>query len=670
MVDKQTARFLVYGTLATLCLIMMVAVYAITQKGHLQQTLEEKLEELDKKQEDIERKRAQVLKAQKLKEEREMDFRRERHAHRVAETAAEEEKARLEHETEEKGHVQKEADELRKRARSDEDDHRDYLESLSDEELQKQLREEAEEFEREQADLNEEDLDGEESEDLNKQKQVGKNLEDQWKKVVDILGNEDSDPEAKKKAPKALERMEEFGEQNEVFLEDLARDAKRNKNGKWKEGTRPDRMQKLAHDLDERAEVLRQRYDERQLDDSQDILKKIKKDTAELMRKHAEEHGEPGAYQDERLRNMVDSVEQREKRLKLELLQADDMEAYAMAKALEEYSQEVQNQVADLERLAKSNETRLSPDDVKQHKEAMDYFERELQSIEAQAQEIEAGFERRAMRRQAVLMSKAANKLNDSPQLKKLKHGSKVLKDVDGILRSESDLLQDMKAGDKQRQHEHSEQLKEQSEEFEEDTGRLREEARAARFETPDEQSEARQVAKSLDDTAHNMQQVADNIGHSNDRREIRNEAHHIDLAAAKVRDAKPMQKLRKDWSKVHDDAKELDNDIQKEDWDAELATSKKAVEDIMALEKGAKDLEAELKRPKTPLTRAQRQQYMDAIKEMRGHAEILRNSVKNVRADIEEKAEKKAKHIKSAMKRLEHLVPKQHAPDREAQPF
>ncbi len=63
---------------------------------------------------------------------------------------------------------------------------------------------------------------------------------------------------------RALEDLQELGEQNEVYLDELERDAKKNSK-KWKEGARPAKLNKLAHEMDLAAEALRKRYSEKRL---------------------------------------------------------------------------------------------------------------------------------------------------------------------------------------------------------------------------------------------------------------------------------------------------------------------------------------------------------------------------------------------------------------------
>jgi glucose-6-phosphate 1-dehydrogenase len=53
MVDKSTARMLVFGALGTLALVLIVAIYALSTKGTIQSKLEQKLHELDVKNREI-----------------------------------------------------------------------------------------------------------------------------------------------------------------------------------------------------------------------------------------------------------------------------------------------------------------------------------------------------------------------------------------------------------------------------------------------------------------------------------------------------------------------------------------------------------------------------------------------------------------------------------------
>jgi hypothetical protein len=72
MVDKPTARLLVYGALATLGLILIVAIYALVSKGTVQNKLEAKLDELSRKEQQLhsrERQRDEALRKYKEAEE-------------------------------------------------------------------------------------------------------------------------------------------------------------------------------------------------------------------------------------------------------------------------------------------------------------------------------------------------------------------------------------------------------------------------------------------------------------------------------------------------------------------------------------------------------------------------------------------------------------------------
>lgn len=637
----------------------MVAIYAFNQKGVLSQTLDAKLADIERKQQLLVEKRRELEQAKELEKKASLEAREAAHRRRVAEQAEAEEKKKFDAVAHEKEAVKGEADSLRSRWHDEEDDHREDLEKLSTEELHRRLREDEAEFEREQRGLEDENLDGDsdEGKDLAEQKKVAKTLEEQWKDLQKVL-SEEAPLANKKETAKQLERLEELGETNEVFLEDLNRDARKNMTGRgtgggrWKERERPQRMQKLVKRMDEEAEVLRSKVNEKELDDSDKIVAQIQKDVKKLAEKHRAKQGggargdRPDVTED-RLGNMADEVAERERRLKLELLQADDMEAFAQAKALEEYALAVQKQVAHLEQIARNGTANMTPEELKEHQDAMHHFEQELVNIETHAQDIERGFERRQMRREAVLMAKAANALHDNKEMAKLGHSEKVYNRVKGVLRTESDLLNSMHGADTAEQKRLSSELGVQSKELEDDSEKLQKEADAGHFKELNSKVIAEAVAKAMKDTADRMASAAHNIEESEVRREIRGEGHNIDLADAKVHNDPQFVKVDPALHKVHDDVAKLDQVIGEGDLKAEFDASKKTAEDILALEEGAKQLEDDLTSGKFPLSTEQRQGYMDAIKQMRGHADSLRKYVKGVSEDVKEKAQRKVAQLK-----------------------
>ena len=621
-----------------------------------------KIQEIDRKKEELEAKRAELERARDLKKQEDLNLRKAKHSRVVAEQGERDEKARLDTEAEEKEHVESTADSLRKKLHaSDDDDNREELEKLSNEELERELEQEALDFEREQNDLEEENLDPDDgADDLEGQKVVAKHLEEQWKELQENLKGMPDDSE---KLPEQLEQLQEYGEQNEVMLEDLDRDAKRDadKNGKhkkWKEGLRPGRMQKIAKQMDERAEVLRNRVHEKKLDKADEAMSKVEKWAKKLMKKHEEKEAKtgdedingaaPGAYEDDQLKNMASEVKQREKRLKTELLQADDEEGYRQAKALEEYSLQVQKQVASLEQSAKDQKVKRSAQEQKDHDSAIDYFQNELINIEAEAVRIEQGFERRRLRREAVVMSKAANELDANPNVKNLKHGKRVMSDVKNVLDTEWQLLKSAKdTKDSSKQHHLSQNLAEKANEFRRDSHKLVNEAEANHFDSLDAKSSAEKASRQLYRDAKGMKKVAQDLENSNLRRDISGAGHNVDLASAKVRDKKEFQAIRPKWEKVHQDVGELDSAIGENNWKKEMDVSKKTVEDIQALEQGALELEQELQKPTIPLSPETRRQYITAIKDMRGHASVLRKYVKGTTADVSDKARRQVKRLK-----------------------
>ncbi len=515
----------------------------------------------------------------------------------------------------------------------------EYLSTLSDDELKKEMSDEAREFAKERKDLMLENLDPSDQEDLAHEVNKSALFVDQIEKAQHA-----ESPAAKQEA---LERVEELGEQNEVFLEDLHRDAKINKGHKWKEGKRPRRMEKLAKQIDTRAEVLRSRVDVQKLAESSENLE-------QNVVKAANTIGDPDFAN--RVSEFAESLQEQETSEKRDLEEGEDDRAYRRAKALEEFSQNVQQQVAELERITSKRE--LSPEEKREHDKVLNVLEKELVNIENEAQAIEKGLERRAMRHNAVEMSKDVNELAASVSAKGLKHSDKVVHDVTGILGTESKLITAMKdpaknAQDVATQDKLAEELQQQNEELEDDARHLYDEANAANFGKLDEKLDAQRVAQGLRDTAGAMDQKALDIEHDESRREIRDAAQNVDKAAQKLKGKPLFAKVQPVEEKVMDDARVLDNVVAEENWDEEATMSDKTLHDIVDLEKGAEDLEKELAKSAGEMTPEDIRQYKEAILEMRGHAESLKKLAQGVKEDVKHKAKHEGEKLKEKLKPL-----------------
>lgn len=272
----------------------------------------------------------------------------------------------------------------------EEKEYAEYLASLPDDVLEKQLSEEASEFDRHRRELADEHLEGDDKKDLERELGRAEELASQTKLVLNMKG-------AKENAA-MMERLQEVGEQNEVFLEDLKRDAYRDSKKpvhKWKEGQRPAIMEKLVHQMDTRAEVLRHRSEKKRLEEESQALN-VPDSLAQLT------HDEPFAKQVSLSVGELQSEMSREERL---MDQGDEGLALKQATALEEYARAVQEQVQELERNLAANPD-MPPDEKKEHEKVLSLLEKELVSIEGTAADIERAYERRQMRLDTVDLTK------------------------------------------------------------------------------------------------------------------------------------------------------------------------------------------------------------------------------------------------------------------------
>jgi hypothetical protein len=607
--------------------------------------------ELEQKEKDIKQKSKVAKKAKARANKMDKEYRKEKHDRQNAETLKDQKEEEFNREAKEGAALKSVAKELRLRSKEGSDDQRESYEHLSDEELIKALQEDEENFRKEQEELNLENLSGQEGKELKNQSIVAAEFDSQWQKLNDLLRKAKTDKD-REEILAALEQLEEYGEQNEVFLDHLKRDAEENK-GEWKERTRPKNMHRLMRKMDDQAEVLRVKQQVKGLVDTEEALKKIKSETRKMLKKHAD----PMA---QRVKGMVIDVAERERRLKLELLQADDMEAYQQAKALEEYSVEVQKQVADLEQLAKTNSSHMTDAEKREHREALDYFEKELQEIETQAQEIEKGFERRDLRRNVVLLSKEANQLDSVKGVKKLKHGEKVLDEVAHMLRTESGLLDNMKYHDNKHratQRQQAQELKDQDDEFEEDAKLLYGEANAGDFEKLDDKIDAKNRAKALENQGEELQDALLHFERNQDEDDVRSAAHNMDLEGRKMKNT-PLRKLEPQWQKASLDAKQLEQAIGEDNWDDELKMSDDTVRDINALEVAADELQTEME--EGSMSKKEKRNYIEAIKEMRGHASRLREYAQGVKSDVGDQASREASKLRKKEAKVKPFLRKE----------
>lgn len=123
------------------------------------------------------------------------------------------------------------------------------LEKMTEGDLMKELDEEGKEFFDDAKALSQEELDQLDRVDQDHERKAAAEFETALKDAKQKLtdGKSEGDEEA-------LEQAQEMGEQNEVYLDELERDAARNAGKKWKNPKLVANMSKLAHEMDLHAE--------------------------------------------------------------------------------------------------------------------------------------------------------------------------------------------------------------------------------------------------------------------------------------------------------------------------------------------------------------------------------------------------------------------------------
>lgn len=469
MVDKSTARALVYGALAMLGLILVIAIYAVATKGSVQAELDAQLERLQ-------------VKERQLRDESALRRKALGEAHDAAQALANKEKE-VESVREQREQYQRQADEHRKRVASldseahmlrrrvstqDDQARMEELEGMDEETLRRELQEEGDKFFSESQGLGHESpSDGQSADDLKLEMESAAQFKKQFLDTKGKLGAADGE--------RALEDLEEVGEQNEVYLDELERDAKKHVD-QWRAKERPAAMKKLAHEMDLHAEALRKRYAE----------KRLKKDSDSLEGVYNRSQGfknDPVALS---AGDMAKQVEEDEERVDRELKHAEDDRAGSAAEKLEHDIEEDEVHVGQLEQQVK--DSTMSPEDKARELALLKELEEELERDEQEGENIGRGLERKQIRHDAVRMAENVNELVHQPGVAKLKHAGAVKDDVEKALRKEGALLETLKEGnDTDKEEELGEALGDDAEDLERDSSKLYDEAEAGDFDNLDE---------------------------------------------------------------------------------------------------------------------------------------------------------------------------------------
>ncbi len=118
-----------------------------------------------------------------------------------------------------------------------------------------------------------------------------------------------------------------------------------------------------------------------------------------------------------------------------------------------------------------------------------------------------------------------------------LKDSSRVVGDVEKILKTESELINAMKSPQKdaKTKDQLSEQLQEQNEQLEQDAQLLHGEASAQNFQQLDDKLDAQRLSEGLRQTADSMDRAALGVEHGDARRELRHGATQLHADALRL---------------------------------------------------------------------------------------------------------------------------------------
>lgn len=652
MVDKATARMLVYGALGTLALILLVAVYALATKGSLQSELEKKLDALREKEHALSQQ-------SRAREEALQNFRRaekevseERGKRKIDLERLEEARHGFEEEKKDREAYEHESERLRRKLWDKSDQQKlEDLEKKSEKELREELEKEGEEFFNDQKELGEEHFDDEiDNLDLEQEKNLTGALKESFE-------------HSKKKGhldAEALENLEEFGEQNEVYLDELERDVKKldkQKKLKWKKEHRdlPKRMGDLVKDMDLHAEALRNKVHEKKFNKDKQDIDSILHDADEAEHKGTRDQDNQYAPA---VKEMARKLADDEKRLLREFEQADEEEEDEAAKQLERDAEIDEVRLAHLEQLARDDK-KLTPAQKKEKAELMRKLEEELDDVEKESRDVEKGLERRSVRQDAVKMAKAANRL--SHEEKPLKHKKKAINDVNAIVNSEYAMLKAMNAGNVSDEQTYGRQMAEEAEELERDAGLLYDEAEAGDYDDLDDKLMDEQLAKELGMDGEEMEHDASGVEHDDHIRELHDEGEQLEESAArfgeKEKSFAKLKPVKEHAEALGKKALELGRLVGEQNWAEEAKVANQAIQDASELDHEAIDLEHEIQGAPQQFDKETLDQDMKQVKSIEEAAQKLRDEAKVIKEDVGLKADKKRKRLKQEMEQVEPLA-------------
>jgi hypothetical protein len=630
MVDKATARMLVYGALATLALILVVAVYALATKGSIQSELERRLAELKRKEDDLVKSKEERQRAHKEVEDYEAKLVQEGQRSSALEKEAGEYKKKSHELNKEKESYETQSEILRRKLWDKTDQEKlEQLEQYDDDKLMKELEKEGSDFFSEAEGLDKENLDEKDAHLLGeetKHKKALKGAFDKWQKDGD---------------DGSLEDLEEAGEQNEVLLDELERAARKDSGKKkWADKKRPKRMEQLVHEMELHAEALRVRRDHKKLDKEDHQLEEIEG--------VAEKDGHDDNDKDfaPKVRSIAEEVQKDEKRLDKEMMQADEREEFDAAKMLEHDAELGKVNLAGLKQRA-HDDTKLSAKQKREREKLIEKLDKELVDIESEAQHVEKGLERRNVRKDAVKMAKAANRL-DAPNLK---HAKRAEENVGQILKDEGAMLQAMKDGNQEDEHKYGVKLADEADDLEEDAEHLFDEVDSGDFDDLDEKLIDEQLAKELEQASQDMEQDAGGVDDDERSRDVREAGGHIQAEAHKFGKEEEQfgasEMVKKDAKKVDEDAHKLAQAVGEQDWEAETRLADQAIADEAALEDDAKNMKMEINGSPSALPDAERKEDEDALKSIQTFGAKLKSEARAVQEDVRERAKAKSERLR-----------------------
>lgn len=528
------------------------------------------------------------------------------------------------------------------------------LEGMDEEALRKELEAEGEEFFREADELENEHPDKDDEKDFEQEKAAVAQFKKEFLDADNKLKKHSKDGE------RALEDLEETGEQNEVFLDELERDAKKDakkdaKDRKWKNTARPQKMANLMHKMGLTEEALRNKYAEGRLKGEQADLDKLDKEALKW------KAGDP--VRDE-LHDVAHEIERDEGRVLKELEEGDEEAAGEAEERLEEDAEKDSGRLARLEQDVEDGN--LSEEEKKEHEKLLKEVEEEMRKADKEGETDWRSLERREVRHDAVRMAKAANALTHEKSLSQLKHSKAVIQDVNDTLDKEGELLALMKKDnssgtDLEREEELGEELGEEAGELEEDADHLYDEAEAGDFNDLDDKLLDEHLAKELEGAGSDMEHDAEEVDEDDRDRAIREAGEHIEEEAEGLGAAEEKfgaKDLKSHAKNIEREAHQLGRAVGEQAWEEEIGLAEQAFKDAHNLEEEAEAMEKNIKA--SDIAPEEKKEDVEHLDQIESDARSLQAEANSVKREVGSKAKRRQQKAQRDLDEAKKLLAQQ----------